>query len=47
MEVGDEVVDFTGLDAELKRSGDSSAFGRKGKKSHKIGQNSTIQDEIL
>lgn len=36
MEVGDEVVDLTGLDEELKRSGDSSASGREGKKSHKI-----------
>lgn len=36
MEVGDEVVDFTGLDEELKRSGDLSASGGEGKKSHKI-----------
>lgn len=36
MEVGDEVVDLTGLDEELKRSGDSSASGGEGKKSHKI-----------
>lgn len=30
------MVDFTGLDEELKRSGDSSVSGRKGKKGRKI-----------
>lgn len=33
MEVGDEVADFTGLDEELKRSGDASVSGREGTKS--------------
>lgn len=32
MEVGDEAVDFTGLDEELKRSGDSSASSREARK---------------